>query len=108
MSREKGPGAGYPAPEKCHDSDRLRFTARITRHLMNLIKKGETVMVFTSKEKEVNTKPLILALFKAGNYRVVVRLLSGKTSASASRIFPGFFPISSPARLASPNLPPPP
>ncbi|MGB2675147.1 MAG: 5-formyltetrahydrofolate cyclo-ligase, partial [Methanoregula sp.] len=51
--------------------DRLRFSARITRHLMNLIKKGETVMVFTSKEKEVNTKPLILALFKAGNPVVV-------------------------------------
>jgi 5-formyltetrahydrofolate cyclo-ligase len=51
--------------------DRLRYSTRVTRHLMNLIKKGETVMVFTSKEKEVNTKPLILALFEAGNPVVV-------------------------------------
>jgi 5-formyltetrahydrofolate cyclo-ligase len=51
--------------------DRLSYSTRITRHLMNLIKKGETVMVFTSKEKEVNTKPLILALFEAGNPVVV-------------------------------------
>ena len=38
---------------------------------MNIIKPGETVMVFTSKEKEVNTKPLILALFEKKNPVVV-------------------------------------
>jgi 5-formyltetrahydrofolate cyclo-ligase len=57
--------------EAMNPEDRLRYSTRITRHLMNLIKKGETVMVFTSKEKEVNTKPLILALFEAGNPVVV-------------------------------------
>ncbi len=51
--------------------DRLRFSTGITRHLMNIIKPGETVMVFTSKEKEVNTKSLILALFEKGNPVVV-------------------------------------
>jgi 5-formyltetrahydrofolate cyclo-ligase len=51
--------------------DRLKKSHAICRHLMKLIKKGETVMVFTSKEKEVNTKPLILALFKKGNPVVV-------------------------------------
>jgi 5-formyltetrahydrofolate cyclo-ligase len=51
--------------------DRLRFSTSITRHLMNIIKPGETVMVFTSKEKEVNTKPLIMALFDKGNPVIV-------------------------------------
>lgn len=60
--------------------DRLRFSAHITRHLMNLIKTGETVMVFTSKEKEVNTKPLILALFEAGNPVVVPIIVRGDVS----------------------------
>jgi 5-formyltetrahydrofolate cyclo-ligase len=51
--------------------DRLKKSINITRHLMKTIGPGETVMVFTSKEKEVNTKPLILALFEAGNPVVV-------------------------------------
>jgi 5-formyltetrahydrofolate cyclo-ligase len=51
--------------------DRLKKSISITRHLMKTIGPGETVMVFTSKEKEVNTKPLILALFEAGNPVVV-------------------------------------
>jgi 5-formyltetrahydrofolate cyclo-ligase len=51
--------------------DRLKKSFMITRHLMNIIRKNETVMVFTSKEKEVNTKPLILALFEKGNPVVV-------------------------------------
>ena len=38
---------------------------------MNIVGPGETVMVFTSKEKEVNTKPLILARSIKG-----IRLLS--------------------------------
>lgn len=38
---------------------------------MAILQHGETVMVFTSKEKEVNTKPLILSLFKQGNPVVV-------------------------------------
>jgi 5-formyltetrahydrofolate cyclo-ligase len=51
--------------------DRLKKSISITHHLMKTIGPGETVMVFTSKEKEVNTKPLILALFEAGNPVVV-------------------------------------
>ena len=51
--------------------DRVMFSTSITRHLMNIIGKNETVMVFTSKEKEVNTKPLILALFDKGNPVIV-------------------------------------
>jgi 5-formyltetrahydrofolate cyclo-ligase len=43
----------------------------IARHLMLLIAEGETVMVFTSKEKEVNTRPLIEALFEQKNPVVV-------------------------------------
>jgi 5-formyltetrahydrofolate cyclo-ligase len=51
--------------------DRLSKSHRICRHLMEIIRNGETVMVFTSKEKEVNTEPLILTLFKKGNPVVV-------------------------------------
>lgn len=51
--------------------DRLMKSRRICHHLMEIIEDGETVMVFTSKEKEVNTKPLILALFRQGNPVVV-------------------------------------
>ena len=41
-------------PEKSHP---------ISRHIMQTVRNGETVMVFTSKEKEVNTGPLINNLF---------------------------------------------
>ena len=51
--------------------ERLGKSRRICRHLMGIIRDGETVMVFTSKEKEVNTGPLILALFGHGNPVVV-------------------------------------
>ncbi|MGD0534155.1 MAG: 5-formyltetrahydrofolate cyclo-ligase [Methanoregula sp.] len=51
--------------------DRLKKSISITHHLMEIIRRGETVMVFTSKEKEVNTKPLIMALFRQQNPVVV-------------------------------------
>jgi 5-formyltetrahydrofolate cyclo-ligase len=51
--------------------ERLEKSHRICRHLTKIIRDGETVMVFTSKEKEVNTRPLILALFRKGNPVVV-------------------------------------
>jgi 5-formyltetrahydrofolate cyclo-ligase len=51
--------------------ERLEKSRRICRHLMKIIREKETVMVFTSKEKEVNTKPLIMALFGKGNPVVV-------------------------------------
>ena len=51
--------------------DRLVKSHKISRHLMNLIRHGETVMVFTSKEKEVNTRPLIDALFAKNNPVIV-------------------------------------
>jgi 5-formyltetrahydrofolate cyclo-ligase len=50
---------------------RLSNSRKICRHLMKIIHKDETVMVFTSKEKEVNTRPLIMALFEKGNPVVV-------------------------------------
>ena len=51
--------------------DRLEKSGLIARHLMLLIASGETVMVFTSKDKEVNTRPLIEGLFKEKNPVVV-------------------------------------
>jgi 5-formyltetrahydrofolate cyclo-ligase len=51
--------------------DRREKSQRICLHIMELIKNGETVMVFTSKEKEVNTESLINNLFTKGNPVVV-------------------------------------
>ena len=51
--------------------ERAEKSGLIARHLMLLIAEGETVMVFTSKEKEVNTRPLIEALFEQKNPVVV-------------------------------------
>ena len=51
--------------------ERLVKSTRICRYLLDLISDGETVMVYTSKEKEVNTVPLITTLLKRGNPIVV-------------------------------------
>ena len=51
--------------------DRLSKSRRICRHLMDLIRDNEIVLVYTSKEMEVNTKPLITALFRKKNPVVV-------------------------------------
>lgn len=51
--------------------ERLEKSRSICRHLMEILGKNETVMVYTSKEKEVNTEPLIQALFAQGNPVVV-------------------------------------
>ena len=52
--------------------DRLEKSRMICRHLMKLIPgKNETVLVYTSKEMEVNTVPLINALFRQKNPVVV-------------------------------------
>ena len=52
-------------------NDRLEKSKRISHHLMKLIRDDETVMVYTSKEKEVNTIPLITTLFERGNPVIV-------------------------------------
>ena len=51
--------------------DRLEKSRVICKNLLGLIRDGETVMAYTSKEKEVNTVPLITALLKRGNPVVV-------------------------------------
>ena len=51
--------------------ERLDKSASICHHLLALIRNGETVMVYTSKEKEVNTAHLIAALLERGNPIVV-------------------------------------
>ena len=57
--------------EAMSPEERLEKSGLIARHLLLLIAGGETVMVFTSKEKEVNTRPLIEGLFKEKNPVVV-------------------------------------
>jgi 5-formyltetrahydrofolate cyclo-ligase len=51
--------------------ERLEKSRRICCHLLEQIRDGETVMVYTSKEKEVNTTPLITTLLEHGNPVVV-------------------------------------
>ena len=51
--------------------NRLEKSKRVCYHIMTLIQDGETVMVYTSKEKEVNTTPLITKLFENGNPVIV-------------------------------------
>jgi 5-formyltetrahydrofolate cyclo-ligase len=51
--------------------ERIEKSLRISRHLAERIRDGETVMVYSSKEKEVNTKPLIATLLERGNPVVV-------------------------------------
>jgi len=51
--------------------ERREKSNRICRHLLELINDGETVMVYTSKEKEVDTAHLISALLEHGNPVVV-------------------------------------
>lgn len=51
--------------------NRLEKSKKVCSHILTLIQDGETVMVYTSKEKEVNTNPLISKLFENGNPVIV-------------------------------------
>jgi len=51
--------------------ERREKSNRICRHVLELINDGETIMVYTSKEKEVNTAHLISTLLERGNPIVV-------------------------------------
>jgi len=57
--------------ESMDPKDRLEKSRSICQNIMGLIRDGETVMVYTSKEKEVNTVPLITMLLERGNPVVV-------------------------------------
>jgi 5-formyltetrahydrofolate cyclo-ligase len=67
-------------------NDRLEKSERISHHLMKLIRSDETIMVYTSKEKEVNTIPLITALFKQGNPVIVPIIVKEDVSLRLSYI----------------------
>ena len=66
--------------------ERLEKSQRICRHLMGIIRDNETVMAYTSKEKEVNTEPLIRALFVQGNPVVVQIIIKEDVSLRLSYI----------------------
>jgi 5-formyltetrahydrofolate cyclo-ligase len=66
--------------------ERLEKSQRICRHLMGIIRDNETVMAYTSKEKEVNTEPLIRALFVQGNPVVVPIIVKEDVSLRLSYI----------------------
>jgi 5-formyltetrahydrofolate cyclo-ligase len=57
--------------ESLTPEERLTKSRRICSLILDLISDGETVMVYTSKEKEVNTVPLITTLLERGNPIVV-------------------------------------
>jgi len=57
--------------ESMDPEDRLEKSHIICQSLLGCILDGETVMVYTSKEKEVNTRPLITALLERKNPVVV-------------------------------------
>jgi 5-formyltetrahydrofolate cyclo-ligase len=57
--------------ESLTQKERLAKSTRICGSLLDLISDGETVMVYTSKEKEVSTVPLITTLLERGNPVVV-------------------------------------
>jgi 5-formyltetrahydrofolate cyclo-ligase len=51
--------------------ERLDKSRRICNHFLDLIPYGETVLAYTSKEKEVNTREIITTLLERGNPVVV-------------------------------------
>ena len=55
-------------------AERRERSERICRHVLGLIPDGETVMVYSAKELEVNTLPLIHTLLQRGN-RVIVPII---------------------------------
>jgi len=57
--------------DSMNPDDRLEKSKMICRHLLKQIRDGETVMIYTSKEKEVNTVSLITTLLKRGNPVIV-------------------------------------
>ena len=57
--------------DSMNSDDRLEKSKMICRHLLKQIRDGETVMIYTSKEKEVNTVSLITTLLKRGNPVIV-------------------------------------
>jgi len=66
--------------------ERLEKSRRICGHLMDLIGNNETVMAYTSKEKEVNTEPLIRALFRQKNPVIVPIIVKEDVSLRLSYI----------------------
>ncbi len=51
--------------------ERLEKSRRICGQVLALLRDGETVMVYSSKELEVNTSPLVEALLASGNPVIV-------------------------------------
>ncbi len=67
-------------------AERLEKSQSICRHLMKILSDNETVLVYTSKEKEVNTEPLIQALFDRKNPVVVPIIVKEDVSLRLSYI----------------------
>ena len=64
----------------------LEKSRSICRYLMKILSDNETVLVYTSKEKEVNTEPLIQALFDRKNPVVVPIIIKEDLSLRLSYI----------------------
>ncbi|HMK16105.1 MAG TPA: 5-formyltetrahydrofolate cyclo-ligase, partial [Methanomicrobiales archaeon] len=57
--------------EALFPGERLEKSRRICGYVRDLIRDGETVMVYSSKELEVNTRPLLDELLAMGNPVIV-------------------------------------
>ena len=57
--------------EALSPEERLEKSRRICGYVRDLIRNGETVMVYSSKELEVNTRPLLDDLLEGGNPVIV-------------------------------------
>jgi 5-formyltetrahydrofolate cyclo-ligase len=61
-------------------AERLEKSRRICRHVMGLINDGQTVMVYSAKELEANTLPIINSLLARGNPVVVPIIVKADVS----------------------------
>jgi 5-formyltetrahydrofolate cyclo-ligase len=60
--------------------ERQKKSRKVCRHVLELIRDGETVMVYSSKEMEVNTIPIISTLFARKNPVIVPIIVKQDTS----------------------------
>lgn len=67
-------------------AERLEKSSAICRHVLRLIKNGDTVMVYSAKELEANTKPIITTLLGQGNPVVVPIIVKADVSLRLSYI----------------------
>jgi 5-formyltetrahydrofolate cyclo-ligase len=72
--------------EALRPAERLSKSLRICGHIMGLIGDGQTVLVYSAKELEANTTPIIRSLLERGNMVVVPIIVKADVSLRLSYI----------------------